>query len=247
MSDFPTTVYSPRTKSNKVGVVYHPEIPTTLFSEDLSLLDAEVVAIETELESWLDQSLKTTDAPTFAYGTEITDGASFLQIDKYTLLNTVFAGIDLSVLNSNLGVVSVNNELLLYGDESLGSTNALIFGDVSSDNLFFFQYFAAFNAFQLISTDITGGPVPLDTFDFYCNTLLLEGNSPTWEFIDIDSRYNVYIELYGLDGHLSFDGATYYDFGNYLRISNMPTTDPADFTNTIWYDPTDGNRLKMGT
>jgi len=49
MSDYPNGVYSPRTKANKLGVVYDETKSTQLFAEDITKLDDEVVAIETEL------------------------------------------------------------------------------------------------------------------------------------------------------------------------------------------------------
>ena len=49
MADFPTGVYSPRTKENKSGVVYTPAKTTIGYAEDTTKLDDEVVAIETEL------------------------------------------------------------------------------------------------------------------------------------------------------------------------------------------------------
>jgi hypothetical protein len=49
MSDYPSAVYEPRTKTNKEGVTYAPEESTKIFAEDINNLDGEVVAIETEL------------------------------------------------------------------------------------------------------------------------------------------------------------------------------------------------------
>ncbi len=49
MATFPGGVYSPRTKANKSGVIYTPAKETIGYAEDVSLLDAEVVAIETQL------------------------------------------------------------------------------------------------------------------------------------------------------------------------------------------------------
>ena len=49
MASYPGATYSPREKENKSGVVYDPLKKTVIFVEDLSNLDAEVVAIETEL------------------------------------------------------------------------------------------------------------------------------------------------------------------------------------------------------
>ena len=51
MADFPSGVYSPRTKENKAGVVYDPTKKTIGYVEDVSKLDDEVVAIESELHN----------------------------------------------------------------------------------------------------------------------------------------------------------------------------------------------------
>jgi hypothetical protein len=48
-ANYPAAVYAPRTKTNKVGVVYDPNESSVGYAEDVSKLDAEVVAIETEL------------------------------------------------------------------------------------------------------------------------------------------------------------------------------------------------------
>jgi len=49
MADYPGAIYSPRTKTNRSGVVYDAAKETVIFAEDISKDDAEVVAIETEL------------------------------------------------------------------------------------------------------------------------------------------------------------------------------------------------------
>jgi len=49
MADYPSGVYSPRTKENKPGVEYDASKATVGYAEDITKLDAEVVAIETEL------------------------------------------------------------------------------------------------------------------------------------------------------------------------------------------------------
>jgi len=46
---YPTAVYPPRTKLNKIGADYRPQDPYTLFAPDITKLDDEIVAIETEL------------------------------------------------------------------------------------------------------------------------------------------------------------------------------------------------------
>jgi hypothetical protein len=49
MATYPAGTYSPRAKENKSGVVYDAAKKTVIFVEDISKLDDEVVAIETEL------------------------------------------------------------------------------------------------------------------------------------------------------------------------------------------------------
>jgi len=49
MTDFPSGVYTPRTKNNKSGVVYTPANDTQLYAEDVKKLDDEVVAMEKNL------------------------------------------------------------------------------------------------------------------------------------------------------------------------------------------------------
>ena len=57
MADYPGGIYDPRTKENKPGIVYTPAKTKIGYAEDLSKLDAEVVAIENELgvdfKDWL--------------------------------------------------------------------------------------------------------------------------------------------------------------------------------------------------
>lgn len=49
MADYPSGTYDPRTKENKAGVVYTPGKTTVGYAEDVTKLDDEVIAIETEL------------------------------------------------------------------------------------------------------------------------------------------------------------------------------------------------------
>lgn len=51
MADYPDTIYNPRVKENKSGVVFDPTKKTVLYAEDLQALDDEVVAIETDIIS----------------------------------------------------------------------------------------------------------------------------------------------------------------------------------------------------
>jgi hypothetical protein len=49
MADFPTSIYNPRVKANKAGVVYDENKTTILFEEDTASLENEIKAIENEL------------------------------------------------------------------------------------------------------------------------------------------------------------------------------------------------------
>lgn len=49
MTSYPGGVYSPRSKNNKSGVVYDAGKDTVGYAEDVTKLDDEVVAVETEL------------------------------------------------------------------------------------------------------------------------------------------------------------------------------------------------------
>lgn len=55
MADYPSSIYEPRTKNNKSGVVYTPANDTQLYAEDVSKLDAEVVALEQNLQDKRDR------------------------------------------------------------------------------------------------------------------------------------------------------------------------------------------------
>ena len=59
--NYPNSIYSPRTKENKSGVVYDPTKKTIGYAEDVVNLDNEVVGIETELgllPKWTSASVK---------------------------------------------------------------------------------------------------------------------------------------------------------------------------------------------
>ena len=49
MANFPNSVYSPRTKENKAGIEYDVDKKSIGYAEDVTKLDDEVVALETEL------------------------------------------------------------------------------------------------------------------------------------------------------------------------------------------------------
>ncbi len=262
MPDYPDSIYSPRTLVNWYKRTFDALKTRTFYAEDYNNAVAEIVAIETELgldvagayadltarlSDLADQNLKTTDAPTFAYGTEITDGSAFLQFNEYILLNTYYAGLGISMFDSELKAVGVNNTVFLYA-EDVGQVPSIVLGSVDNDTLFFFQCYPLYNAFQFLSADSLGNPQPIDNFSIIADDLVLWGNDPNFTFSDWMSTASCRVQyLASITHELSFYGADGYVFDNLLKITNMPTTDPSDATNTIWYDPTDGNRLKMGT
>jgi len=49
MADYPGSIYDPRTKENAIGVTYDSTKAKVAFAEDITKLDAEVIAIEQEL------------------------------------------------------------------------------------------------------------------------------------------------------------------------------------------------------
>ena len=53
MADYPDSIYSPRAKENRLGIVYDATKKRVVFAEDISKLDDEVVAIETYLKDKL--------------------------------------------------------------------------------------------------------------------------------------------------------------------------------------------------
>jgi hypothetical protein len=55
MASYPGSIYDPRTKSNRPGIEYDPEEANVLFAEDVSNLDAEVVALEQNLQDKRDR------------------------------------------------------------------------------------------------------------------------------------------------------------------------------------------------
>jgi len=46
MADYPNTIFSPRPRENKSGVVYDADKKTTLFNEDLVAIENEVIAMQ---------------------------------------------------------------------------------------------------------------------------------------------------------------------------------------------------------
>jgi len=49
MADFPTEIFDPRERENKSGIVYDADKKTLLFNEDITIIEDEVIAIETDI------------------------------------------------------------------------------------------------------------------------------------------------------------------------------------------------------
>ena len=49
MASYPSSIFSPRERENKSGVVYDADKKTVIFTEDIDKGDDEIVAVETEL------------------------------------------------------------------------------------------------------------------------------------------------------------------------------------------------------
>jgi len=50
MASYPNTIYVPRTRENRAGVVYDATKKTVWFKQDADDIENEIIAIETELE-----------------------------------------------------------------------------------------------------------------------------------------------------------------------------------------------------
>ena len=94
MADYPSSVYSPRTKENKDAVVYDSTKKTILFAEDVTKLDAEVVAIETKLGL--------TDAVVNKCGGLKPDSDSVTAIQLQNAAGTAIINVDTT--NSKVGI-----------------------------------------------------------------------------------------------------------------------------------------------
>jgi len=103
MADYPSAIYSPRTKANKAGIVYDAAKTTVLFADDVVNDDNEIVAIETELgtdpagsDATVKARLNRIDAEKKGFvcivvepatDLEVADGQAFIQIPSE--LNTM--------------------------------------------------------------------------------------------------------------------------------------------------------------
>lgn len=94
MADYPDSIYSPRTKANRSGVVYDDTKQTVIFAEDIVNDDDEIVAIETELGA----NPRGSYASVAAYLAALATNEIF---SRFIDLVTWIADIDLMSWNSN--------------------------------------------------------------------------------------------------------------------------------------------------
>jgi len=118
MAEYPSSVYSPRTKENKSGVVYDAAKKTILFAEDVTKLDDEIVAIETKLGI--------TDAVINKCGGIKPDSDSETAIQLQNAAGTTILNIDTTnkkvKINGILEIEgSYNSQLDLYEAGTLGA------------------------------------------------------------------------------------------------------------------------------
>ena len=115
MADFPTTIYSPRTKANRSGVVYDAGKETVLFAEDISKLEDEVVAIETLLERQGTGTVTSHATPTINTDT----------VDSFSITALAVA---ITSMTTNLGGTPTNFQKLIIRFKDDGSARAITWG-----------------------------------------------------------------------------------------------------------------------
>jgi hypothetical protein len=86
MSDFPDSIFAPRTKANRSGVVYDADKETVIFAEDLQKLDAEVVALENELGLNPDSHMRRYVKPYHGEGSIVVTSATYTAGRVYLML-----------------------------------------------------------------------------------------------------------------------------------------------------------------
>jgi hypothetical protein len=131
MTDFPSSVYVPRTKSNKVGVVYDPFAPTKLFAEDITKLDAEVVAMEQNLSDKIYRGV------TIVLVDGETAPVAGVQINKF-IIPEVLAGYELTKIAGALMTANPSGNLTIdmstnnFGGSDLLTNVTIEAGDITS-------------------------------------------------------------------------------------------------------------------
>jgi len=174
MADFPSGVYDPRTKENKAGEVYDEDLKTRLFAEDISYLDAEVVALETFLSPKL-----LTLRPTINID-EIKKQAVPVQVQR-----GVFFGYSLPIYDADHQEVYCNQRVPYRWDGSSNirvNIHILLSGAEDVGDKFNFQLSWEHMPCDIVAPD-TSNDVPIETtvlidrneaYDEYCVTFTID-------------------------------------------------------------------------
>jgi len=103
MATYPGGVYAPRTKANRSGVSYDPAKTTVGFAEDVTKLDDEIVAIETDLLAKLDIAYygRVPPGAFFPYGNPVAP-TGFLLCDGSAVSRTTYAAL-FAVIGTSFG------------------------------------------------------------------------------------------------------------------------------------------------
>ncbi len=125
-ANYPGSIYSPRTKENKAGVVYDAAKTTVGYAEDVVKLDDEVVAIETELG--------TSPKATSASVKERLKGIRSLSDATEDTLVVKGGNVGIGTTEP-LSKLSINGGLHVGGNSDAGDNNLLVDGDFSAVNL----------------------------------------------------------------------------------------------------------------
>ena len=115
-ASYPNSAYSPRTKENRSGVVYTPAKTTVGYAEDVTKLDAEVVAIETDLL----QKNGITTITSHATPTINTDICGFVTITAQAEAITS--------MTTNLSGTPTNFQKLIFRIKDNGTARAITWG-----------------------------------------------------------------------------------------------------------------------
>jgi hypothetical protein len=129
MASYPNSIYDPREKEQRSGVVYIPEKKSVIFVEDVKFLDDEVVAIETELglnpKGSFDDVASRLDALELRGGAFATEFFNLFSGSYSTnqvfplLLGNLASGVDYGFVPSRAGIIngiSFNGSIPIFSD-----------------------------------------------------------------------------------------------------------------------------------
>lgn len=144
MSSYPDSIFDPRTKENKAGVEFNPLKKNVLFAEDLSLLDSEIVAMQTILGLNPQGEYETIGAYLSALSAAIVPGITdFLELSDTPETYTNKANFSVKVNSTADGITFVEDvpedpdvAPLFYGFQSGGPYGKPTSIDVDSDGIY---------------------------------------------------------------------------------------------------------------